>query len=581
MKRFLLLIMILISGLAINSHGTESEFLPVEQAFAYEYSIENNTISIQWDIEDGYYLYLERIQLKQGETPLNIRFQQTPKTKVDDYFGKTEVFHHQLNANASLTGAEPLKLRFQGCAEAGLCYPPVKVNMPVSNFHSSDSLAKNSATISASDAGSEMDQISQILSGNSLLWQILVFFALGIGLAFTPCVFPMIPILSSIIVGQGESITTRRAFFMSLTYVIAMASTYAIAGTAMGYFGAEANVQMYLQNPWVITSFAAVFVALSLSMFGLYEIVLPRFIQDRLTNVQNAQQGGSLVGVGIMGMLSALVVSPCVSAPLAGTLVYISTTGDALLGGLALLALGLGMGVPLLVIGTGGGRFMPKSGVWMNTVKSLFGIALLAIAIWLLGRVISAQFVLLLWGILLIATAVYFGALSKSTDNGSRTRQGIFLGLLIYGSTMVVGSAMGNSDVFQPLKMHLHADTASTKVESLIVKTDDVNKVNQVVNGNNGKWVVIDLYADWCASCKIMDKEIFKHPETQSLLQELAVVKLDITSNQEAHRQFLNEHGIYGPPAIVLYKDGLAQPKQNLIGEVSRQTFMVHMQTLL
>jgi len=331
--------------------------------------------------------------------------------------------------------------------------------------------------------------------------------------------------------------------------------------------------------------FAAVFVALSLSMFGLYEISLPRFIQDRLTNVQNAQQGGSLVGVAIMGMLSALVVSPCVSAPLAGTLVYISTTGDALLGGLALLALGLGMGVPLVVIGTGGGRFMPKSGVWMNTVKSLFGITLLAIAIWLLGRVISAQFVLLLWGVLFVATAVYFGALTTSNENAGRTRQGIFLALLIYGATMIVGSAMGHSDMLQPLKAaHMESQTLSTqstKVENIIVKTDDVNQVKSIVNSNNGKWVIIDLYADWCASCKVMDKEIFKHPETQSLLQKMTVVKLDITQNQDAHRAFLSEHGIYGPPAILLYKDGKAQPEQYLIGEVSRATFMQHMQSLL
>jgi thiol:disulfide interchange protein DsbD len=272
------------------------------------------------------------------------------------------------------------------------------------------SLVENKALVE-----SDISSITAILESGSMVFQLLIFFALGLGLAFTPCVFPMIPILSSIIVGQGESLTTRRAFAMSLSYVLAMAVTYAIAGVIVGYFGATANVAIYLQNPWVLGTFAAIFVLLSLSMFGLYELALPRFIHDKLSNAQQKQQGGRLISVAIMGSLSALVVSPCVSAPLAGTLVYISTTGDALLGGLALLALGLGMGVPLLIIGTGGGKFLTKAGMWMDGVKNVFGVALLAVAIWLLERVIPASTTLMLWAILQIGSGIFLGALEQGT----------------------------------------------------------------------------------------------------------------------------------------------------------------------
>jgi thiol:disulfide interchange protein DsbD len=592
-KRFIkplimLLSLILIYSFTFTSHASENEFLPVDKAFVYKASMAGNTLIVHWDIADGYYLYQSRLKAKQEGESLDISFIQTPIEKQDEYFGKVQVFKHNLDVSVKTINNSAVMLSFQGCAEAGLCYPPVKLKLNPAELPASGSIINTdtkriSSVENKALVESDISSITAILESGSMVFQLLIFFALGLGLAFTPCVFPMIPILSSIIVGQGESLTTRRAFAMSLSYVLAMAVTYAVAGVIVGYFGATANVALYLQNSWVLGTFAAIFVLLSLSMFGLYELALPRFIQDKLSNAQQKQQGGNLISVAIMGSLSALVVSPCVSAPLAGTLVYISTTGDALLGGLALLALGLGMGVPLLIIGTGGGKFLPKAGMWMDGVKNVFGVALLAVAIWLLERVIPASATLMLWAILLIGSGIFLGAFEQGTQGWKRLFKAVGVVFSIYGTLLMIGAVAGQSNPLAPLSfvaannyggsMNTGNDhgkgaahtriTTSQEFETLLTKAQQDNKV-----------LILDFYADWCIACKVMDAEVFSTPIAGKAMADVEFVQLDMTDNTDDQLMFLKSFNLFGPPAVLFFKDQQELTNLRIVGELPLDKFL-------
>ncbi len=584
-------ILMLFSALLLSTlgHASDEDFLPVEQAFPYtiQYSQDGQTLEVDWKIADHYYLYLDRLSIKQNGEAIPLNISQEPIIKEDEYFGRVGIFKHELNVSAAIDNQQPIKLSFQGCAEAGLCYPPVKATIDPTGSEASDNgpatALLTTAATSQPASTSEVSSITALLQESNIFWQLLIFFGLGLGLAFTPCVFPMIPILSSIIVGQGDNLSTRKAFFMSLTYVLAMAMTYALAGVVVGYFGAKANVSLYLQSPWVLGSFAAVFVALSLSMFGFYELQLPRFIQDKLNNWNQKQQGGQLISVGIMGSLSALVVSPCVSAPLAGTLVYISTTGDALLGGAALLALGLGMGFPLLLIGTGGSRFLPKAGTWMNAVKGVFGVALLAVAIWLLERVVPAMATMLLWAVLLIASGTYLGAFESNTQGWHRLFKAMGLVFSLYGFMMMVGAASGNHNPLKPLagfnassstQVASLSNTASTK-QTITTKAQLQAALNAAQQEN--KVAVLDFYADWCIACKIMEEEIFNQPDVKSAMQDVVFIQMDMTDNTDEQLQMLNDMGLFGPPAVLFYKGNQEQKELRIVGEVPSAEFMTQL----
>ena len=393
----------------------------------------------------------------------------------------------------------------------------------------------------------------------------------------------MIPILSSIIVGQGN-ITTRRAFVMSLTYVVAMALAYASAGVLVGYFGAKANIQLYLQSPWVLGTFAAIFVLLSLSMFGFYELKLPRVLQDKLSTINQNQQGGQLLSVAIMGVLSALVVSPCVSAPLAGTLVYISTTGDALLGGAALLALGLGMGLPLLLIGTGGSRFLPKAGMWMNAVKNVFGVALLGVAIWLLERIVPASVTMTLWAALLICSGVFLGAFEQGTQGWSRLFKALGVIVCFYGALLIVGAAAGQTNPLQPLVFSSinsasvsNVSVAKSHDASKMITTSKEFKMALKKAEDQQQIAVLDFYADWCIACKIMDTEIFSHTDTQEKMSNVSFIQLDMTKNTDDQLTLLNEFGLFGPPAVLFFSKGEELTQLRIVGEVDKATFLKHL----
>lgn len=568
--------LVLISAL---SHAEETDFLPVDQAFSYQHAFHNDQLTIRFNIADHYYLYLSRLTLKQDGQKLDFVTKQTPIEKEDEYFGNVSIFKHELELTANLQSTHPIKLTFQGCAEAGLCYPPQTHEI------SPNALLKQPIGSANQVDGSDVSSITTLLQSGSIIWQMLIFFALGVGLAFTPCVFPMIPILSSIIVGQGASLTTRKAFIMSLTYVVAMAVAYAAAGVLVGYFGAKANIQLYLQSPWILGSFAAVFVLLSLSMFGFYELQLPRSLQDKLNNWNQKQQGGQLISVAIMGVLSALVVSPCVSAPLAGTLVYISTTGDALLGGAALLALGLGMGLPLLLIGTGGSRFLPKAGVWMNGVKSVFGVALLAVAVWLLERVIPAGLTMMLWASLFIGSGVFLGAFEQGTKSWGRLFKAIGLIMSFYGALLIIGAASGNTNPLQPLTGIAQnsasiSDVINHSATNRITTRDAFNqRLNQA--RQNNQIAILDFYADWCIACKIMDTEIFSQLDVQKKMQNVVFIQLDMTKNTDEQLSLLNDFGLFGPPGVLFFDQNSEIKTLRIVGEVDKSTFLHHLQAAL
>ena len=584
MKQALITLSVLLSIMVFSafSHAQDTEFLQVDQAFSYETLLKGDQLQIRFDIADHYYLYLSRLSLKQEGQDLTFTTEQTPIEKEDEYFGQVQIFKHQLTLFTHTTSSSPVTLGFQGCAEAGLCYPPQKREVSLVDLKPAD-LTTITKTSARSVDGEDVSSITALLQSGSLVWQMLIFFALGVGLAFTPCVFPMIPILSSIIVGQGN-ITTRRAFVMSLTYVVAMALAYASAGVLVGYFGAKANIQLYLQSPWVLGTFAAIFVLLSLSMFGFYELKLPRVLQDKLSTINQNQQGGQLLSVAIMGVLSALVVSPCVSAPLAGTLVYISTTGDALLGGAALLALGLGMGLPLLLIGTGGSRFLPKAGMWMNAVKNVFGVALLGVAIWLLERIVPASVTMTLWAALLICSGVFLGAFEQGTQGWSRLFKALGVIVCFYGALLIVGAAAGQTNPLQPL---VFSSINSASVSNVsVAKSHDASKMittskefkMALKQANDQQQIaVLDFYADWCIACKIMDTEIFSHTDTQEKMSNVSFIQLDMTKNTDDQLTLLNEFGLFGPPAVLFFSKGEELSQLRIVGEVDKATFLKHL----
>jgi len=435
---------------------------------------------------------------------------------------------------------------------------------------------------------SEQDKIAGTLKAGNTLITLLVFFGAGLLLAFTPCVFPMIPILSGIIVGQGENISTRKAFQLSLIYVLAMAATYTIVGVLVGLSGE--NIQAWFQNPWIIGSFAAIFVALAFSMFGFYELQMPASIQSKLTTASNSQQGGSLLGVAIMGILSALIVGPCVTAPLVGALIYIADTGDAVLGGLALFSLGMGMGAPLLLIGASAGKILPHAGAWMDSVKAVFGILLLGLAIWLLERVAPPALTMSLWAALIIVTAIYMGALEPLTTDGSGWKKlwkGLGVLLLLYGVIILIGLSAGNRNIMQPLKGIATASGTATSPplpHLKFVKIKGVDGLNAELTKATaaGKTVMLDFYADWCVSCKEMESLTFADPGVQAALQGVVLLQADVTANDKRDTRLYKHFGIIGPPSIMFFDtQGKERKRYRVVGYMKAEAFARHINRAL
>jgi thiol:disulfide interchange protein DsbD len=369
---------------------------------------------------------------------------------------------------------------------------------------------------------------------------------------------------------------------LSSAYVLGMATSYAFAGIIAATFGAQGNLQAYMQNPWVISVFAGVFVALSLSMFGLYNLALPSKLQNALYNLSNKQKGGHFFGVFVMGALSALVVSPCVSAPLAGALVFISSTGDKLVGGLALFALGIGMGLPLIAIGAGGGKLVPKAGVWMNHVKHFFGVILLAVAIWLVSRIIPASVTIMLWAVLFIAYGIHNGALEPATGDIARLGKAASFLMLVYGTLLFIGAMSGGTDPLKPLQFTQGSSATATIEKPLFTRIKNDAELTQAIAlaKQQNKPVMLDFYADWCTACIDMEKNVFSKAETHAALAGFVVLQIDVTKNTKDDKAVLNRFNLFGPPSILFFKNGEQLKEKSLQGEMLMADFIKHVQSI-
>lgn len=585
------------------------EFLPVDEAFRPDVILlPENKLQVEWVIANEYYLYKHRfkfeatqgVELQQAEIPAGLK-------KNDEFFGEVEVYYRLLSVIIPFQGKQKefeLTVGYQGCADAGLCYPPETksyrvdtVSLDVEQLLKSKA-GKQKIRSEGKTSGKRVPEIARnnttkegslaAAIADETLWMVmLLFFMAGIGLAFTPCVLPMVPILSSIIVGQKQIPTRFKAFSLSMTYVLGMAITYAGLGTLVGYFGAEFNIQAKLQSPWILSTFALLFVILSLAMFGFYELQLPERLRDKLAAVSQGQQGGEYVGVAIMGILSSLVVSPCVSAPLAGALIYISATGDAVIGGLALLALGLGMGAPLVVIGSSGGDLLPRAGAWMNSVKAVFGVMLLAVAIWMLERIVPASVTLALWAVLAIVCGVYLGALDSVSDSGwPQLWKGMGVISIVYGIILLIGAASGANDPFDPLQNVSGGAQAREETRVSFRPVQDLNSLQQILAAENfdsvKRPIMFDFYADWCVSCKIMERDVFNDPEIKTLLANFQLLQIDVTANNEDHQTVLSHFNLFGPPAILFFDtEGKELPQFRIQGELNRDEFKLHISKVI
>jgi thiol:disulfide interchange protein DsbD len=578
-------------GSKLGLGGQEREFLEPDQAFVLSTEPAGpDSLVAHWDIADGYYLYRNRLRFKLLEQPgIELGIPQLPAgdVKQDEFLGKTEVYHHSLTAKIPVlrasSGELPVKLdiTYQGCAEAGLCYPPITKTVSLSLPAAIAGTAVASpppASPAATPELAEQDRIAGSLASGSTPLVLASFFAFGLLLAFTPCIFPMIPILSSIIVGQGSRITMGRALALSVVYILAMALTYTGAGVVAGLFGE--NLQAAFQNPWLLGSFSALFVLLALSMFGFYELQLPSRWQSKLTEISNRQRGGTTLGVALMGFLSALIVGPCVAPPLAGALIYIGQSGDALLGGTALFAMSLGMGVPLLAVGASAGKLLPKAGPWMDTIKAVFGVVLLGVAIWMLERIVPPQISLILWGGLLIVCGVYLGALEpiRGASGWRKLWKGMGWIALLYGSVLLVGAASGGKDVFNPLgglASSPGTGPASRHLSFRPVKSVADLQRELAAARERRQPVMLDFYADWCVECKRMEKYTFSDPAVQRALSGVTLLQADVTANDEEDKALLRHLGLIGPPATLFYApDGKERRTDRLVGYLGPEQFV-------
>jgi thiol:disulfide interchange protein DsbD len=583
--------------------GGQDDILEVDDAFKLSTGIEGDRFIARWEIAEGHYLYQDKMNIIPSDetietSPLQL---QPGEEKQDPIFNKLlYVYHDSAEVALPITSTNGVKqavfkVKYQGCSEiSGICYPPqtreISVRLP--EITATAMAAEQDTTSPAAAAGtedivSEQDKIANTLKQGDTWLTLLVFFGAGLLLALTPCVFPMIPILMGIIVGQGENQTVRSTFILSLVYVLAMAMTYTVVGVLVGLSGE--NIQAWFQNPWIITAFVAIFVALSFSMFGFYELQMPASVQSKLTQISNSQKGGTLTGVAIMGFLSALIVGPCVTAPLVGALIYIAETGDAVLGGLALFALSMGMGAPLLVIGASAGKVLPKAGPWMDAVKAVFGVMLLGLGIWMLERVAPAALTMALWATLLIVSAVYMGAIDSLPEGASGWRKlwkGSGLLLLVYGIVLIIGLASGGRDVFHPLKgIALSGSTATEQAAHLDFKQiKGVEGLNAALADARarGKTVMLDFYADWCVSCKEMEAFTFTDPAVQQALADTVLLQADVTPNDEQDKALYKHFGIIGPPSIMFFdKNGNERRNYRVVGFVPADQFSAHVRQAL
>ena len=595
--RFILLLLCLISPISnassfldrLPGFGSEQPvFLPPDEAFGLQITaIDATTLQASYRVTPTYYLYRDKIKFETSNATIKVASVTLPRgdMKEDPNFGPTEVFHNsfqgviKLERPAGSANSVILNATYMGCSEEGLCYPPIEKvfnvtlpdattgitampdNMPGQTMSvapppsqiSPLTTAPSATTSAPAEFENENSQIAKLFKDGSFWLIISFFFGAGLLLALTPCVFPMIPILSGIIVGRGHDITKMHAFMLSLAYVLGMAITYAAAGVVAGFSGSM--ISNALQTPWVLGSFSAVFVVLSLSMFGFYELQLPNALQSKLTNTSNKLHGGHLSGVFAMGALSAIIMGPCVAAPLAGALLYIGQTNDAVLGGVALFALAMGMGAPLLLIGTSAGVLLPKAGAWMEAVKRFFGVLLLALSIWIIQPLLPVSIQMSLWAALCIFSGVYLHALDSLPTHASgwqKMSKGVGVVALLLGVSYLIGALSGAPDILKPL-----GNVGSGKVQASnevhFSRIMDNAELDQRIVQAGGQIVMLDFYADWCVSCKEMERFTFTDEAVQKRMNQAVLLQADVTANSEADKALLKRFGLFGPPGILFF----------------------------
>ncbi|MDF1876802.1 protein-disulfide reductase DsbD [Sulfurimonas sp. SAG-AH-194-L11] len=579
MKHIFLLTIMLLSLLKA------SEFLMPQEAFQPSAQLKQKEIHLSVNLGENIYLYKDKISVTlegEGVSIKEILYPQSLKHDGSDVYEKTLLLKVILQKSSSAKELEAtrLKFSFQGCSSDGLCYEPQdKVyEFSINTSKLENEKIKKVAVESQELEKNETDTITDTFKNESTFIVLLTFFGFGLLLSMTPCIFPMIPILSSIIVSQGEGMSAKKGFFLSLVYVLSMAFAYTLAGVLAGLFGG--NLQAAMQNPYVVISFATVFVGLAFSMFGFFEIGLPSSIQSRISNVSDkASNKGGLLGIAIMGFLSALIVGPCVAPPLAGTLVYIGQTGDAVFGGLALFVMSLGMGMPLLLIGAGAGKFMPRPGGWMNSVSKVFGVVMLAIAIWMLEKIAPASVTMFLWALLFSISAIYLNALEPLGEKRSWNAliKGIGVVLLTIGLSLFIGLLSGSTNIFEPFEKFTQKSTTqiadSKELSFIVVKS--LEELNAELAKNKGKKIMLDFAAKWCTSCKELDEITFKDRAVQKKLKEYVLLRADVTENSQAQKELSKAYGVFGPPAIIFINEsGAVEKSRTIIGYKTPKEFL-------
>jgi len=604
--------------LTLNVFGVG--FLMPEEAFKPRITqIDPQTLGVEIDLGDKIYVYADKIKVEDADSNDGIDFKSVEMTgksvdhEGDKVYESSPAIRIKLSSSKEMSGNQKVgvKLSFQGCSAAGLCYEPQEstltltidsgklvskegettdgsiLKVPVMDtavaVKTESSAAMDTAAltdVASAPKESETDQIANVIKGGSLWFILLSFFGFGLLLALTPCVFPMIPIISSVIVAQGAGLGTKRAFFLSLVYVLSMAVAYTIAGVLAGLFGA--NLQAAFQTPWIITLFSLIFVVLAMSMFDLFELQIPNIIQSRISQISG--QRGGVIGVAIMGFLSALIVGPCVAAPLAGALIYIGQTGDAFLGGAALFALSIGMGVPLLAVGTTAGKFMPKPGTWMDTVKSIFGVMLIGVSIWMISRIIDENISMMLWGALAVFVAINIGALEPIRGRcircGRANKKALGIIILLYGMSLLLGGMSGAKNPLHPLDPFIPSKGA---VQTLpqghknFERITSVEELDAILAKNKGKKVMVDFYADWCTACKELEEKTFSDENVKTAMDQFVLVQVNLTANDDAAKAISSQYGIFGPPAILFFDEkGTHMKSDDIVGFKEPKEFLNH-----
>lgn len=606
MKKILTLLLMAIALFA------ESKFLMPDEAFKPSATVKGSSVETTLALGEKIYVYKEQFGFDiKGESPLSIRAIDTANRAVDhdgelvymDDIESTVTFSKTSAAKEQETVT--LVMKYQGCSEAGLCYEPstkaFELTIDTAGLPSVEAgiaaeepfveeMPLNMEQSEEEGFGtSETDKIVDALKEGSF-WSILaIFFGIGVVLSLTPCIFPMIPILSSIIVSQGEDLSAKKGFLLSLVYVLSMAVAYSLAGVLAGIFGE--NLQVVLQNEWAIGGFALIFVALAFSMFGFYEIGLPASWQSKLSSVSDdASNKGGFVGVAVMGFLSALIVGPCVAPGLAGALIYIGQTGDAILGGIALFVMSIGMGLPLLLIGVGAGKFMPKPGGWMDTLTKVFGAVMIAIAIWMLSRIVPENITMLLWSLFFMVSAIYLGAfepLEAAKRGWNALAKAIGIIFMIYGLLLFIGTMSGSTSMLTPLDQFIKGQTAAapgTITSEVKEKSFQVihssEELDAILDANREKTVMLDFSAEWCSSCKEMEHITFADADVKAKMQEFVLVQADVTANSDEERALTKRFGLFGPPGILFFKDGKEVKGARIIGYKPPEKFLAHLNKL-